>query len=59
MTIEDPVIDQNFVVSPLSTVLDLYSIFTFTSLKEKLGLNSKFMIRFDDPYLSVNDAALN
>ncbi len=59
MTIEDPVIDQNFVVSPLSTVLDLDSRFTFTNLKEKLGLNSNFMIRFDDPYLSVNDAALN
>ena len=59
MTIEDPVIDQNFVVSPLSTALDIDSRFTFTNLKEKLGLDSNFMIRFDDPYLSVNDAASN
>ena len=59
MTIEDPVIDQNFVVSPLSTALDIDNRFTFTNLKEKLGLDSNFMIRFDDPYLSVNDAALN
>jgi len=59
MTIEDPVIDQNFVVSPLSTALDLDSRFTFTNLKEKLGLDANFMIRFDDPYLSVNDAASN
>jgi hypothetical protein len=59
MTIEDPVIDQNFVVSPLSTALDLDSRFTFTNLKEKLGLDTNFMIRFDDPYLSVNDAASN
>ena len=57
MTIEDPVVDQNFVVSPLSTVLDIDSRFTFTNLKEKLGLDSNFMIRFDDPYLSLNDAA--
>ena len=59
MTIEDPVIDQNFVVSPLSTALDLDSRFTFTNLKEKLGLDTNFMIRFDDPYLSLNDAASN
>jgi hypothetical protein len=59
MSIEDPVIDQNFVVSPLSTALDIDNRFTFTNLKEKLGLDSNFMIRFDDPYLSVNDAALN
>ena len=59
MTIEDPVIDQNFVVSPLSTALDLDSRFTFTNLKEKLGLDTNFMIRFDDPYQSVNDAASN
>ena len=59
VTIEDPVIDQNFVVSPLSTALDLDSRFTFTNLKEKLGLDTNFMIRFDDPYLSVNDAASN
>ena len=59
MTIEDPVIDQNFVVSPLSTALDLDSRFTFTNLKEKLGLATNFMIRFDDPYQSVNDAASN
>ena len=59
MTIEDPVIDQNFVVSPLSTALDIDSRFTFTNLKEKLGLDSNFMIRFDDPYLSLNDAVSN
>ena len=59
MTIEDPVVDQNFVVSPLSTALDIDSRFTFTNLKEKLGLDSNFMIRFDDPYLSQNDAVSN
>jgi len=59
MVIEDPVTDQNFVISPLSTLLYLDGSFSFTSLKDKLGLDSNFMIRFDDPYQSVNDAASN
>ena len=59
MVIEDPVTDQNFVISPLSTLLYLDNRFSFTSLKDKLGLDSNFMIRFDDPYLSINDASLN
>ena len=59
MVIEDPVTDQNFVISPLSTLLYLDSRFSFTSLKDKLGLDSNFMIRFDDPYLSISDASLN
>ena len=59
MVIGDPVTDQNFVISPLSTLLDLDNRFSFTSLKNKLGLDSNFMIRFDDPYLSIGDASLN
>ena len=59
MAIADPTIDQNFVISPLSSMLYLDNRFSFTSLKEKLGVDSDFMIRFDDPYLSVNDAASN
>ena len=59
MTIEDPVTNQNFVISPLSTLLDIDSRFSFESLKEKLGVDPNFMIRFDDPYLSVSDAASN
>ena len=59
MVIGDPVTDQNFVISPLSTLLDLDNRFSFTSLKNKLGLVSNFLIRFDDPYLSIGDASLN
>ena len=59
MAIADPTIDQNFVISPLSSMLYLDNRFSFTSLKEKLGVDSDFMIRFDDPYLSVNDASSN
>jgi hypothetical protein len=55
----DPTTDQNLVISPLSTMVYNDSRFSYESLKEKLGVNSNFMIRFDDPYLSVNDAASN
>ena len=59
MSLKDPVTEQNVVISPLSTVLDIDSRFTFTSLKEKLGLDSNFMIRFDDPYSNIADSQLN
>ena len=56
---EDGTTEQNLVISPLSTLLYVDNRFTYQSLKEKLGVDSNFMIRFDDPYLSVNDAASN
>ena len=59
MGLIDPTTDQNLVISPLSTLLYGDNRFSYESLKEKLGVNSNFMIRFDDPYLSVNDAASN
>ena len=59
MGLIDPTTEQNLVISPLSTMLYVDNRFTYQSLKEKLGVDSNFMIRFDDPYLSVNDAASN
>jgi len=59
MTLNDAVVDQNIVISPLSTLLSKDSRFTFNSLKEKLGIDSNFMIRFDDPYQSPNDSTSN
>ena len=56
---EDGTTEQNLVISPLSTLLYVDNRFSYESLKEKLGVDSNFMIRFDDPYLSVNDAASN
>ena len=55
----DPTTDQNLVISPLSTMVYDDSRFSYESLKEKFGVNSNFMIRFDDPYLSINDADSN
>ena len=59
MGLIDPTTEQNLVISPLSTMIYVDNRFTYQSLKEKLGVDSNFMIRFDDPYLSVNDAASN
>ena len=59
MGLKDPTTEQNLVISPLSTLLYVDNRFFYESLKEKLGVDSNFMIRFDDPYLSVNSAASN
>jgi len=59
MGLANPTIDQNLVISPLSTMLAIDNRFDYTTLKEKLGVDSNFMIRFDDPYQSINDAASN
>jgi hypothetical protein len=59
MGLIDPTTEQNLVISPLSTMLYVDNRFSYQSLKEKLGIDSNFMIRFDDPYLSVNDSASN
>ena len=56
---EDGTTEQNLVISPLSTLLYVDNRFSYESLKEKLGVDSNFMIRLDDPYLSVNNAASN
>jgi len=52
----DPSADQNMVVSQLTDLMSAYSDFTFETLKTSLGINQDFMIRFDNPYLNLNDA---
>jgi hypothetical protein len=55
----DPSTDENLVISPLSTLVFGDNRFTYESLKEKLGIDTSFMVRTDDPYLSVNDTTSN
>ena len=59
MSLKDPTTEQNLVISPLSTLLYGDNRFTYGSLKEKLGVDTNFMIRFDDPYLNVIDSTSN
>ena len=59
MGLIDPSTEQNLVISPLSTMLYVDNRFSYESIKEKLGVDSNFMIRTVDPYVSVSSAASN
>ena len=57
-----PVTSQNFVVSPLSTLMNEYDSggsTDYDTFKQKLGLDSSFMIRFDNPFDSLGSASSN
>ena len=59
LALSQPVTDQNFVVTPLSTMLNEYNSTDYETLKTKLGLDAAFMIRFDNPFSDLNSAVNN
>ena len=62
LALGQPVTSQNFVVSPLSTLMNEYDSAGSTdydTFKQKLGLDSSFMIRFDNPFDSLGSASSN
>ena len=59
LALGQPVTSQNFVVSPISTMMNEYSSTDYDTFKQKLGLDSNFMIRFDNPFGSLGSAASN
>ena len=62
LALGQPVTSQNFVVSPLSTLMNEYDSSGSTdyeTFKQKLGLDSSFMIRFDNPFDSLGSASSN
>ena len=55
-----PLTDQNFIVSPLSTIMYAYDNSTdYDTFKTKLGLDSSFMIRTSNPFSDLSSASLN
>jgi len=57
-SLSQPVTDQNLVVSPLSAFL--YEDFvTYEDLKSRLGIDSNFMIRFDNPFSNLDSTIYN
>lgn len=54
-----PVTDQNFIVSPISSMLYARPTETYETLKTRLGLDSSFMIRFDNPFSNLDSAIYN
>jgi hypothetical protein len=62
LALGQPVTTQNFVVSPLSTLMNEYDSggsTDYDTFKQKLGLDSSFMIRFDNPFDSLGSASSN
>ena len=62
LALGQPVTSQNFVVSPLSTLMNEYESggsTDYDTFKQKLGLDSSFMIRFDNPFDSLDSASSN
>ena len=62
LALGQPVTSQNIVVSPLSTLMNEYDSSGSTdyeTFKQKLGLDSSFMIRFDNPFDSLGSASSN
>ena len=55
-----PVTNQNFVVTPLSTIMNAFNnSMDYETFKSKLGLDSTYMIRYTDPYSGLDTPALN
>ena len=54
-----PVTDQNFAVTPLSSIMNDYNSEDFNTLKEKLGLSTEYMVRYNNPFASLGVAAQN
>ena len=54
-----PVTDQNFVVTPLSSIMNDYNSEDFNTLKEKLGLSSEYMVRYNNPFANLGVDAQN
>ena len=58
--IGEPTTDQNFIINPATTALYLYDNNTdYETFKNKLGLDSDFMIRFNNPFTSLSSEASN
>ena len=60
LSLGQPVTDQNFVVTPLSSIMNDYDNSTqYNTFKEKLGLSSEYMIRYNNPFDSLGTSAQN
>ena len=58
--IGEPTTGQNFIINPATTALYLYDNNTdYETFKNKLGIDSDFMIRFDNPFTSLSSEASN
>ena len=54
-----PVTDQNIVISPISEIMNEDNNTDYDTFKSKLGIDPSFMIRFDNPFSNLDNAASN
>ena len=60
LSLGQPVTNQNFVVTPLSSIMNDYDNSTqYNTFKEKLGLSSEYMIRYNNPFANLGTSAQN
>ena len=59
LALGQPVTDQNVVISAISQLMNEYNSTDYDSFKTKLGIDPSFMIRFDNPFSNLDNAANN
>ena len=59
LALGQPVTDQNVVISVISGVMNEGTTTNYEAYKTSLGIDSSFMIRFDNPFSNLDNAAYN
>ena len=59
LALGQPVTDQNVVISVISGVMNEGTTTNYSAYKTNLGIDSSFMIRFDNPFSNLDNAAYN
>ena len=59
LALGQPVTDQNVVISAISEIMNEYNSTDYDAFKTKLGIDPSFMIRFDNPFSNLDNAANN
>ena len=59
LALGQPVTDQNVVISVISEFMNEGSTTNYDAYKTSLGIDSSFMIRFDNPFSNLDNAANN
>ncbi len=59
LALGQPVTDQNIVISVISEFMNEGSTTNYNAYKASLGIDSSFMIRFDNPFSNLDNAIYN
>ena len=59
LALGQPVTDQNVVISAISQLMNEDNSTDYDTFKTKLGIDTSFMVRFDNPFSNLNNTANN